>query len=227
MASGRPCEEIRALAPELALGILGGKERARIVSHISVCSGCRGFVEELSTTADEVLLLAPSHEPPVGFETRVLSTLELVRRRKRRSPLALVAALLLGAAVASAGLLAATRDERELASSYRRTLATADGRYFGAHTLQVSGGGSGGHLFVYDGAPSWLWVVIDRPVRGARYDAHIETREGRRIDLGSFVLSGERRSWGTEVGVAIHDIATFVVSPRGRKDTLWAEFGSS
>ena len=64
--SDRPsCEEVRALA-ELALGIAVGDERARVLEHLLACPACRRHLEELSSVADDLLLLAPTQEPPVG-----------------------------------------------------------------------------------------------------------------------------------------------------------------
>ena len=63
------CEETRGLAAELALGIVEGEERGRALEHLAVCPECRRRVEQLSEVADELLLLAPAKEVPVGFES--------------------------------------------------------------------------------------------------------------------------------------------------------------
>jgi len=68
------CDETRALASELALGIADGAERAEALDHLAGCADCRRAVAELTEVTDELLLIAPEHEPPVGFESRVLST---------------------------------------------------------------------------------------------------------------------------------------------------------
>jgi predicted anti-sigma-YlaC factor YlaD len=57
------CEEIRDLAPEIALGIADGEERADALRHLSTCAECRRVVEQLSGVADELLTLAPVQEP--------------------------------------------------------------------------------------------------------------------------------------------------------------------
>jgi anti-sigma factor RsiW len=87
------CEELREQAPELALGIVEGEERGRALEHLADCPDCRRRVEELSEVADELLLLAPHKEVPVGFESRVLSrVLPSPPPRRRRRRLALVLA---------------------------------------------------------------------------------------------------------------------------------------
>ena len=53
------CDQIRDLAPELALGIADGAERASALRHVANCPDCRRVLDELSTVSDELLLLAP------------------------------------------------------------------------------------------------------------------------------------------------------------------------
>ena len=42
------CDEVRAVAPELALGIVEGEERGLALEHLAECPDCRRRVEELS-----------------------------------------------------------------------------------------------------------------------------------------------------------------------------------
>src|SRR5919106_3455442 len=101
MSTDPSCEEVRELAPELALGIASGEERARALGHIANCPECRRVVRELSVAADEILLLAPQRGPSLGFENKVLAAIGSLRPRGRR--LALVAAVFLVAASVGAG----------------------------------------------------------------------------------------------------------------------------
>src|SRR5690348_1588093 len=97
------CAELRELAPELALGVVDGEQRAWALEHFAECPDCRRRVEPLSEVADELLLLAPHREPPVGFESRVLAAAlpepEPRRRRRWRLVLAPAAAALASAAI--------------------------------------------------------------------------------------------------------------------------------
>src|SRR5918994_1770930 len=98
------CEEVRGLAPGLALGTAAGDDRARALEHLATCGACRRHVEELSSLADELLLLAPGEEPPAGFESRVLRELEpRPERRRRRALVPALAAAAAGIAVVGAG----------------------------------------------------------------------------------------------------------------------------
>ena len=78
------CDEIRELAPEIALGIADGEERAEALRHVSTCAECRRAVERLSGVADELLLMAPAEEPPAGFESRVVRAIGLDQPEPRR-----------------------------------------------------------------------------------------------------------------------------------------------
>ena len=69
--SAAACEHLREIAPEVALGIADGEDRAWALEHLDGCPACRARIERLSTLADELLLLAPAAEPPAGFEGRV------------------------------------------------------------------------------------------------------------------------------------------------------------
>ena len=145
------CDETRALASELALGIADGAERAEALDHLAGCADCRRAVAELTEVTDELLLIAPEHEPPVGFESRVLARLDPqpVRRRPRRGRRAL---LMLAPAVASAALasvvvLGVTRDDRQLAGQYRQALSVAHGSSFEAAPLQGPAGTEAGVVY--------------------------------------------------------------------------------
>ena len=96
--SAYSCAQLRDVAPELALGVLGGAERAEAIMHVNDCARCQALVNELSEAADALPLLAPEIEPPFGFEQRVLSS---GRARRRRSVRRMVAAVAVAAAAAA------------------------------------------------------------------------------------------------------------------------------
>jgi hypothetical protein len=72
------CARLRELAPELALGVLTGEDRAEARNHLANCPDCREFVLELTSVGDSLLALVPGAEPPVGFEDRLLSRLGVI-----------------------------------------------------------------------------------------------------------------------------------------------------
>jgi hypothetical protein len=81
------CDWIGAIAPELALGLVVGRERAKALAHLASCSTCQRQLGQLSVLADRLLLLAPQDEPGPGLEAAVLERAgvsERARRRRRR-----------------------------------------------------------------------------------------------------------------------------------------------
>ena len=201
------CEEIRALVPELALGIADARERADALEHIASCPDCRRLLEEQSELADELLLLAPAHEPPSGFESRVLERIAPPRARVRRArrPLALVAVALIAASLAAGGTLLTLRDDRELASQYRAALDRVGGEYFEAAQLHAPAGAPAGKVFGYQGRPSWLLVVVYRAFRDGSFTAEVVTPTGRRVALPA--LNVENGSWGGAIAIPLREVA--------------------
>jgi hypothetical protein len=190
------CEEIRALAPEIALGILEGEERADALEHLTECPDCRRHVERLSQVADELLLLAPHREVPVGFESRALAPLRPKSRpRRRRRWLQVLAPAT--AAVAAAGVtLALVSGDLRTASHYRHTLDEAHGKEFESYELR-QGGTRAGTVFSYKGSPSWVLVNVDPAKRPGLKGAELVTDDGTRIPLGWFNLDASGSSGGS------------------------------
>ena len=161
------CEQVRDLAPELALGIAEGEERDAALRHLNGCSGCRQLVSELSSVGDELLQLAPAHDPPVGFESRVLGEVTMPPRRRRVQPLArrwqwlatAAAAVVLAATLGAGSVLLATAGDRRLADGYQAVLSQGQGAYFLAAPLQGTQGRVG-TVFGYQGHPSWVMVTL-------------------------------------------------------------------
>jgi hypothetical protein len=75
----RGCEWLQELAPQVALGLLTGRERGDALAHLERCEACRAEVAALSGTADEILLATPEVAPPAGFDQRVLAAVAAQR----------------------------------------------------------------------------------------------------------------------------------------------------
>ncbi|HWM14911.1 MAG TPA: hypothetical protein VNO56_10550 [Gaiellaceae bacterium] len=211
MTADDRCHEIRGLAAELALGIADGEDRGRVLEHLADCADCRREVESLSALADELLVLAPEHEPPLGFELRVLRSLEPPRAKRgptvRRLAL-LAAAVLVAVGVTAGAMLLNFRDERRLAAHYRATLAQAQGSYFGAVRLHDGAGEPAGVVFAYHGSPSWLTITVAAEHRDAVESAELVDTSGERLRLASFRLVdgvwGGALPVGLEAAAAVH-----------------------
>jgi hypothetical protein len=214
MADDRACEALREAIAELALGIASGEERARVLEHTGRCPSCRRLLRELSILGDELLLLAPEHEPPAGFESRVLERLGRPPRRRRvpwlRGPrvavLATVVVAVAAAAGASVGVLSATRDERMLGRQLQAVLTHADGQYLAVSDLRDPDGHKRGLVFHYGGRPSWIFVTLERPLPPGRYVATLVTRAGTTSELGAFDLARGDRSLGATARVDLRQV---------------------
>jgi hypothetical protein len=219
------CEDLRAMAAELALGIASGDERARALDHLAGCPACRRHLEDLSSLADELLLLAPAQEPPAGFESRVLGEVG-PRDHRRRRPLIAVAAAAAAALATAAGLWLALRDDLEVADRYQETLAVANGEYLAAEPLSAPGGGRAGTVFGYQGEPSWVLVTVDtsRRLPAGRYDVEVITSQGKRDGVGPIRIRDGEGAVGGSIPVEFHDVSEVRLLGPGRGDVLQATF---
>jgi hypothetical protein len=204
------CEELKDVAPEVALGTIDGRERAEALRHLATCAECRRLVDQLTTVADEMLMVAPVQEPPVGFESRVVDALgfrrRAVRRRLGRRLLVWLGPPLATAAITAAALIGVYHDDRVTAERYRTTLEQADGRYFRADPLRDGTGAEAGVAFGYQGSPSWMLVTVDPRHRDQVASAELVTHDQRTIRLPEFRLDPDG-SWGGAIPVNLYDVA--------------------
>jgi hypothetical protein len=220
------CREVRDLAAEVALGIATGEERARVLQHIASCTGCRQEIAELAQVADSLLLLAPEEEPPAGFESRVLRRVEQPRASLRRRVGVMGAVACIALVVGAGGVLLALGEDRRLADNYRHALAGANGDYFGVVDLFDEDGEEVGHIFVYEGDPSWVFMRFSEVELPGEYSMQVVTREGQRLDVGSFDITPEDKSWGGELPVDLDEVATIRCVLRGGASVMVARIPS-
>jgi Putative zinc-finger len=217
MSTRTGCDEVRQLAPELALGIADGKERAEALAHLASCAACRTYLAELTDVADDLLALTPSEEPPVGFETRALTELGIEpprpsRRlrwplvRPRRVLVAAAAAAVLAVGTTAGAFMLAFEDERDLADQYRAALDNVGGEYFQATALRNSRQTAVGQVFGYEGDPSWLFVVVYEPYRDTPLTGSLTTTGGDTVALRGIELNAKQASWGGEIPIDLRDV---------------------
>jgi hypothetical protein len=209
------------LAPELALGTAAGDERAVALEHMARCAECRRLVLELAVVTDSLLELAPVHEPPIGFESRVLS--RLIWRRGRRAWIRTAAAAVAAAVLAAGGVLWFTSEERRMGTRYLAVLDEAGGDYFAVHGLYAPDDSEVGHVFAYEGKTPWLYVVMDADAPGT-YRPELVTVGGRIVALSDFDLGTGERGWGAVIPLSVHDLAAFRLTD-GDGTTFAAPFG--
>jgi hypothetical protein len=183
------CAEVRELAPELALGIVGGPQRADALQHAAECGPCRALVSELAQAADALPLLAAEAEPPPGFEDRVLSAHKAPRRRTRRRFAAAVGVAAAAAAIVSIVGVRVVESTQEPSTSKIAASAVRSTEMHGANDVNV------GNVFVTDGKPATVIVNVNYAVPQGTY--RIEFRSGStKKHLGDVLVSDGQGSWG-------------------------------
>jgi hypothetical protein len=220
------CSEVHDLIPELAAGVASGEERAKALAHLADCTACRRELDETAAVVDDLLLLAPSKEPPPSFETAVLGRLGLPRSRARRRGrvLQFAAALVIVAMLGVGATMWTTARERELAAAYERTLAVANGEYFTAREVTTGSGREVGHLFAYEGSPSWIFVTIANAPTSGSHAVQLVTKDGDERRLDECILNAGGGSCGGEIDVPLREILLIRLTKPGEPGSLVAHF---
>jgi hypothetical protein len=212
------CEELRELAPELALGLLDGAQRAAALEHVARCGGCRAYVADLSRTADALLLTGPEAEPPEGFEEAVLRRLrpQPVRWIDRWRPVAAAAVIVavamgLGAYV---GRVSTPAPAREPALRTAPVVSARSGAHVGEVYLHQEGG------------RSWCFVSIESPPHEGVYDVRATLRNGRVVTVERFAVHDGKGSYGRTLDVAADDIVKMTMVSTDGKWSFWADLST-
>jgi hypothetical protein len=220
--SGSACEHLNEIAPEVALGIADGEDRAWALEHLDRCTACRARIERLASLADELLLLAPAVEPSAGFDGRVGEAISAPGSSRRsffrRRLLLPVTAALAAATCAAAAVWFALSDDRNLADAYRATLAVANGEYFDAAPMVLPGGEKVGYVYGYQGRASWVLAVVYEGVADDHYELEIVTRAGRQMPLRPISVVDGHGSAGGVTAVPYERIAEVRLLDRGGRE---------
>jgi hypothetical protein len=185
------CAQVRELAPELALGVLGGAERGEAIAHVNGCARCQAYVLELTEAADALPLLASEVEPPAGFESRVLSAMQAGPRRHRRRWLGLVAA------VAAAVAILSVTAVRVIESGNTNTGAATAAAAVRAPVAVAMRGGAG------DVAAGWAYVsnrhgvavTVDYGMAPGAYEIQVRPVNAAPVMIGMMAVDANRGSW--------------------------------
>ena len=149
--------------PTWRSGIVEGEERGRALQHLADCPDCRAEVEKYSELADELLLLAPRREAPVGFESRVLSEVLPAPQPKRRRRLAARRSRPRGRG--GRGRRDRPRHRRPPTCASPPTTGTPSTRRTGRSSSPTPCGRGTPHVgtvFSYEGSPSWVHIDVDQ-----------------------------------------------------------------
>jgi hypothetical protein len=179
MTSGRVgCDELEAVAPELALGTLSGPERADAVGHLAACRDCQRRVAELTEVVDSLLLLAPEDDPSDELEACVLARTvgqtpsHRSARISRHRQLLVACGAVAAVVVAGLGLFMLLRED-DPARAVRTAVAVGDG------------GRSVCRAVINEVDPAWLFVSLDEADDDSSvYTVELELEGGRSMHVG-------------------------------------------
>jgi hypothetical protein len=201
-----------------------------VLEHAAACSDCRAVLAEHSSLADELLLAAPEHEPPAGFEWRAIERLKaraprgLLARLPRGRALRLAtaaAAILAVVSITVATMVVAFSDDQQKPRNLH-SLSGVKGEFFNAAQLVEPSGAPAGEVFGY--SPSWLLVKVDREYASDSYRCELLTRSGKRIQLDAFRLDRVSGTWGQQIPVDLREVAEVRVYDGDKDGPLRARF---
>ena len=165
------CAQLRDVAPELALGVLGGAERGEAIIHVNGCARCQALVNELAEAADALPLLAPEIEPPAGFEQRVLSSGRAHRRRSVRRLVAAVAVAAAAAAILSVTIVRVVEAGSDTSSATAPIAKPAEVKMVSASALPAG--------WAYVTNKHSVAISVDYGVKSGSYNIAVQPRRDR------------------------------------------------
>jgi len=183
------CAEARDLAPELALGILGGAERAEVLLHVNGCARCQVAVAEFTEVADALPLLAPEAESSAGFEERVLAALDAPKRSNRRRWISAIAVAAAAAAIVSITLgrvIESSDDSSPTAQTPTNPVV--------ATMVGGSSGQRAGWVSVADHRAVTV-AVVDYGIPAGIYRIRVQHEQGSAVTLGEINVDGSGRGF--------------------------------
>jgi Putative zinc-finger len=210
------CEQYGNDLAELALGVLTGRERARVLSHVESCPRCAEELETLSRTADSVLQTAPEMEPPLGFEVRLFERMgvtEAPPRRRRLRPSRWVPAVV---GIAAAALVLGVGLSLSSPSSPPTVTAQTKGSHDVVTAALVSNDTTVGHVVTVGGAKPWMSMMLDDAKVQGTVRCVVVTEDGKTHTVGTFVARDGYGAWTAPLHVNPATVRTAeVVSPSG------------
>jgi Putative zinc-finger len=212
----RGCEEYGDELAELALGVLTGRDRARVLSHVESCPRCAEELEDLSRTADSVVQAAPEMEPPLGFEVRLFERMGLTDvppRRRRLRPSRWVPGVV---GVAAAALALGLGLGLTSSSPTPTVTAQQHGPHRAVTAALVEHGATVGHVMTVSGAKPWISMMLDDSSAHGTVTCVVVTDDGVTYHVGTFKADKGYGAWIAPLPVNPADLRTAeVVSPSG------------
>lgn len=213
----RDCSRCQEDIAEMALGILGGRERGAVLAHLQRCGRCQATAAGLAMTANRLSELAPRLEPPKGFDQRVVSAIirqagdslncdPLIPRPRtpgQRTPIIAsvlaIVMLSLGAAYAvdsfsKPGVPQHPNEQDQSATDMMSAPLLAGSRQIGT-------------VYLFAHRPVWVVVSMsgaDDPSTATVDDTvrcDLTRRDGSQVALGSFALRDGHADWAVRTAL--------------------------
>jgi hypothetical protein len=192
------CAPIADRLPELALGILGGGDRAEVLAHLDQCASCRDESGDWAATADVLPLLLAEAEPPKGFEIRTLDRLRahqaLVPRRSLMRRVLTLAALVAAVMIATLAVVRIVDAQSADSSSER-----------GPEEQVVSAPMIGnknheaGKAFMTSGDNQYVFLDVDYGERSGMYRIEAVDAANHVTQLGTVAIDEGHGAWAGEL----------------------------
>ncbi len=209
------------LAPELALGVLRGPERAETLEHLSTCAPCRTTVAGYTEVVDAITLVAPEVEPPDDFERRALGSIAgeqtrpWWRRRdgRRRAVVVLMAAAAVAIlSIATVQIVNAARDPN------RDVVATGRTPTVRSVALTSGAGVKLGQVYATIGTPAVVFLALDSDLPNGTYAVEIVPASGAPESVGTLPVVDGRGSFAWPVPQGVGGGTVFgLVGPAGHE----------
>ena len=210
------CEEYGDELAELALGVLTGRERARVLWHVESCPRCAEELEILARAADSVVQAAPEMEPPLGFEVRLFERMgltDVAPRRRRLRPSRWVPAVV---GVAAAALVLGLGLSLTSSSPTPTVTVQPHGTDHVVTAALVEHGETVGHVMAVGGAKPWISMMMADSSAQGRVNCVVVTDDGVTHRVGSFDANKGYGAWISPLPVNPDQLRSAeVVSPSG------------
>jgi anti-sigma factor RsiW len=191
-SSSRDCDAVADLLPELALGTLGGTERADVLAHLDGCSSCREKTAGFAATVDALPLLLGEAEPPPGFEDR---TLQRIRAGRAKPSGKTVVGRVLAVAAAIAAVVIVTVATVRVIDARNRD----DGPILAQRVAMVGHGNYAGSAMWFRAEEPYLRLDVHYGDGDGRYTVETVDRADSTQVIGTVKVRGGRGAWSGEV----------------------------
>ncbi len=228
------CEAARDDLAELALGVLTGEERARVVAHVSTCEECAQELERLCAAVDGLTELVRVDSPPEGFADRTVAAFgedraevptPLHARWRRPAWIAAAAAVIVIGLGFGVG---------EVVGSHHSTPPESAAPY--AHGASASllstvrpgqighAGEKIGKVLITSGSHAWVMLTMDAPPGAGTVTCRVALSDGHDLLVGHFPTSGTHTSWGAQLPVPASSVEKLTVLDSEGKAVARADF---